>query len=467
MGGNDFYHRLLAESFFDAAKHMGLKKEMTFFTSWLHSTQETSSKLSEPSKILVVTDLSALSLSGVLWPDNIPNAAKAVVESTEQQPLLKTQEQEAWEILTKAEDRVRDLEAREKDYDIANRVHEFICGLPAHFEQARDETLLNLYTSIETRFTELYRAIHREDESTFEGSLKPSGAALTLEVDFYGRGSHPPHALHSEGHQDTMGLCLYLALSERLIGSTIGMTIFDDAVMSVDADHRRHVCEMLKEFFNDRQFIITTHERLWSRQLQTTSMAKKKNVIRFSGWSVDTGPVLEVEKDFWSTIERDLGNGDVPAAAHRLRRNAEAFFEGICEQLQGKVIFRADGRYSLGDYAPAAVSAYRKLLKRATQAARSWERNTELEHLRELDSVASQVIALSQVEQPAINEAVHFNRWSEMRKPDFEPVASAWADLMTLFQCSSCNGTIYIKGDSVRCACQGINWNLEAKGSSS
>ena len=59
---------------------------------------------------------------------------------------------------------------------------------------------------------------------------------LNLEVGFYGRGTFPPHAFHSEGHQDSMGLCLYLALAERLTEGLIDLIILDDVVMSVDVE---------------------------------------------------------------------------------------------------------------------------------------------------------------------------------------------------------------------------------------
>ena len=55
--------------------------------------------------------------------------------------------------------------------------------------------------------------MHKPDEPDFSAELKPEEAALNLEVDFYGRGKYPPNAMHSEGHQDSMGICLWLALS--------------------------------------------------------------------------------------------------------------------------------------------------------------------------------------------------------------------------------------------------------------
>ncbi|MBU4220712.1 MAG: hypothetical protein KKA10_03675, partial [Euryarchaeota archaeon] len=44
-------------------------------------------------------------------------------------------------------------------------------------------------------------AIEKYPSSDFNAIIEPDGAALNFEVDFYGRGTYSPHALHSEGHQ--------------------------------------------------------------------------------------------------------------------------------------------------------------------------------------------------------------------------------------------------------------------------
>jgi len=74
------------------------------------------------------------------------------------------------------------------------------------------------------------------------------------------RGHFPPGAYHSEGHQDAMGLCLYLALMNHLLGNRFTIAVLDDVLMSVDSGHRRQVCTLLRENFPNTQFIFTTHD---------------------------------------------------------------------------------------------------------------------------------------------------------------------------------------------------------------
>jgi hypothetical protein len=112
-----------------------------------------------------------------------------------------------------------------------------------------EEELNTLYDEVQKDFSTFYRAINGEDESTFTAKLTPTEGSLGLDVNFYERGLFPPAAYHSEGHQDGMGVCLYLALMKRLFGDRFTFALLDDVVMSVDADHRYQFCKLLKTYF--------------------------------------------------------------------------------------------------------------------------------------------------------------------------------------------------------------------------
>ena len=64
---------------------------------------------------------------------------------------------------------------------------------------------------MEGRFGRYYREINAEDEGGFEVKLDQAEAGLDLQVAFHDTGLHAPAAYHSEGPQDGMGVCLYLA----------------------------------------------------------------------------------------------------------------------------------------------------------------------------------------------------------------------------------------------------------------
>ena len=95
-----------------------------------------------------------------------------------------------------------------------------------------EEELNVLYDEVQKDFSTFYREVNQEDEKGFTAKLTPTEGSLGFDVNFYDRGLFPPAAYHSEGHQDGMGVCLYLALMKRLFGKRFTFALLDDVVMS-------------------------------------------------------------------------------------------------------------------------------------------------------------------------------------------------------------------------------------------
>lgn len=334
-----------------------------------------------------------------------------------------------------------------------------------------DTTLEELYDSVEKRFSEFYGKINKEDEGDFKANFKPTAGKLDLLVDFYGLGMFPPGAYHSEGHQDGMGICLYLALVEKILGGNFSLSVLDDVVMSVDVNHRRQFCELLKDSFPDTQFIITTHDEIWAKQMQTTGLIKSKADIRFRGWSVDNGPIYEQGQVFWDKIDESLNEDDIPSAAHKLRRGLEAELPDIAEAIGARVIYRGDAKYELGELLDGVKGRYGDLLKLATASASSWGNQTEQDKIQKLKGARSAAVLTQDKEQWAVNLQVHYNDWANMAAAEFRPVVAAWHDFMELFSCSNleCETWIAVTGrpgheEGLRCRCGDYNLNLLKKG---
>jgi len=391
----------------------------------------------------------------------LENALKQVGEKLSRQ-------QTAWDTLTKMEDQWKRYQEALKEKEMCEILKNRAEATLDRFEKARDSILENIYDAVKKNFEEYYKVIHSDDEGKFVSKITQSGAELNLEVDFYQRGMFPPHALHSEGHQDSMGLCLFFALNNYLIQDAIKVIVLDDVIMSIDRTHRRAVCQLLKKVFPDKQYIITTHDNAWAKQLRTEGVVTHKNMIHFANWNIDTGPIFELEKDVWDRIKEDLDKNDVPAAAHRLRRNAECFFENVCDFLMADLPYKGHHQWELGDFAPAAISAYKGYLRKAKSISQKMGQPEKFQELEKLERKATETINRSQIEQWVINVNVHYNKWDEFTKKDFEPVVNAFKDLFDLFNCSSCGtmiSRIQSKGltpkDIVSCGCGKIFWNIQ------
>ena len=197
-----------------------------------------------------------------------------------------------------------------------------------------ESALVSLYEKVEREFSTYYREINSDDEREFTAKLAPADSRLDLSVDFYKRGMFPPGAYHSEGHQDGMGVCLYLALMKQLLGDDFAFCVLDDVVMSVDSGHRKQFCKLLKNHFPSTQFVITTHDQVWARQMRTESLVASKSGVAFRGWTIDTGPIVQISTDIWDEISADLAKNDVPGAASRLRRSLEYMFGELADSLE-------------------------------------------------------------------------------------------------------------------------------------
>lgn len=457
--------KLNIEKIETTSKKLGLSMQSKKLEDWHHRLEEWTIKLLEPVEKYPEELAPEVSIRNFLGDSDIDNALEGIRTFVDKLKLKPSQEQMAWEKLIKFDTIWNQYQEASKKVTYANVFSKRASTVLSCFVDARDTILASLYESIEKQFNEYYKQVHGKDESSFEASLKPHGPKLSFEVDFYGRGKHHPIAMHSEGHQDSMGLCLYLALSNRLIRGKFDLIILDDMVMSIDSGHRRNICKLLSTQFPDTQFLITTHDRTWARQLKTEGLVTKEEMLEFGNWSIETGPIVGFDSDVWAEIEKTLSSGNVRDAAATLRYNSEQFFELVCDSLRAKVEYRGDYRWDLGDYLSAAIEKYREYIKKAKHAARLWKQQSKFEEMEELETVSAEIIRRAQVEQWAINENVHYNRWGDFSKEDFQPIVEAFKDLFELFLCSKCGGMIYAvpeKGNTevVRCKCFDVNWNL-------
>jgi len=459
------------QTLLDAADGLGLAEDRLALTAWLTRLEALSSSLAAPMDSYRVNGSAAKQIRELMRPGGGNDLVDRFQDALATRPVSISPEQAAWDQLTRLREALSHVEqarARYRRGELASRRAD---ALYTSFCNARDQVLGSLYEAVRERFVSLYRQLHDFDDADFSARIETEGPGLDLLVDFYGRGNHPPHALHSEGHQDSMGVCLYLALAERLTAGVIDLVILDDVMMSVDAEHRRNLARLLGEAFPERQFIITTHDRAWANQLKNEGVIDAKGEVQFYDWQVETGPRVLLETDLWDRIAEDITKADISAAAGRLRRGAEQYLAAACDALQASVPFSLSGRYDLGDFATAAIARYMSLLKDAKRAANSWNQVDVIDSLRETESVAKQVIQRSQVEQWAVNASVHYNEWANLGAADFRDVVDTFQDLLALFRCPQpdCGQLLHITWVdhapmNVRCACGAVNWNLKENG---
>ena len=322
--------------------------------------------------------------------------------------------------------------------------------------------LSDLYREVENNFSRYYALIHNEDEGSFFSQLVPSRNKLNFAVDFYGRGIFPPGAYHSEGHQDSMGLCLYLALMKRTMGGDFTLAILDDVLMSVDAGHRKAVVRLLKEEFPKVQFIFTTHDQVWLNHMVNEGMVSRGSYLQIRKWTVDDGPLVWGMEDVWLAIGKRLDVNDISGASSLLRRYLEEILSTLAERLRATVEYRGIGAYEFGDLISAVVGKWKALLKQAKAAANSWGKREEVACLDEMERRFTALYMRTGIDKWEVNAAVHYNPWADLQKQDFAPLTAAYKDFLACFECPSCKTLLYVspkkgQAEALRCDCNMFN----------
>lgn len=373
----------------------------------------------------------------------------------------------AQSFLTIAQDRMKRLwqarRAEKRAQDVA-RIGDLTYST---FCKVSDERLTELYKVVEDDFSDFYREINGEDEIDFRASFEPSEGKLDFVVAFYDRGMFPPVAYHSEGHQDGMGVCLYLALMKRLHGNRFRFAVLDDVVMSVDRGHRKEFCKMLNTRFPETQFIITTHDRVWAKQMQTEGLIKPKSGLEFYSWSVQTGPIYDQLPEVWDQIDASLSENDIGTAASRLRTHLEYISSEIADQLGARPPFRGDMNYDLGDLLPAVIGRQGELLKLALKSANAWNNEDAVEEVNKLNEARSEILKKAGGEQWVINKAIHYNDWADFTKSELQAVVEVFKALLSQLRCpnAECESWYYVTPgkrdpEALRCRCGTLNLNL-------
>ncbi|MER9095521.1 AAA family ATPase [Mesorhizobium sp. M0700] len=404
------------------------------------------------------------------WPRmsaNFPAGLSALQSKIEAKP-DQSATVEAQTFLTTAQLRLNDYRDALRNNERAKLASDAAKAGYDTYCRAMEDELNALYDDVQEDFSAFYRLINGDDEAKFTAKLTPSEGRLDFDVNFYERGLFPPGAYHSEGHQDGMGVCLYLALMKRLFGKNFTIALLDDVVMSVDSGHRREFCKLLKTHFPNTQFIITTHDRLWAEQMRSAGLVTAKTSLAFHSWTVDTGPLVESNADIWDEIAAALAKGKVETAAHGLRHHLEYASRQLADQLGARPVFRADGNYELGDLLPSVVSRIKDLYGKAADVSQSWGNTDAKDTALELKKALSESSGASNVEQWAVNKAVHYNEWANFGKKDFEPVVTAFKELLECLRCEGCQSWLYVtprgaSPESLRCQCNAVNLNLKAK----
>lgn len=343
------------------------------------------------------------------------------------------------------------------------------------FVEARKEVIGDIYEDIADRVQTYYNRIH-PDESDAETSIKVTNTGAELNKEFFDGEEYPPQSVHSEGHLDTLGLCLHLALADYLQQDNKSLLLLDDVVMSVDQDHRLEIARMLADQFSEEyQIIITTHDELWAEQLKSQGALRGGEQVWLREWSLDDGLTesrrgIDVTEQ-WETVQEAMDDDEMQRAAHELRYATERMLQQACMSLEAKVEYDPRQRYTLGDFKDAVC---RQLDSLTSEAKKNLSQHDEPEatvwaRANELDDTYGEILDDVGQRLQKVNRRVHWTpgKWLTLSPEEFEEVFEAHREAYELLYCEECGSSLrYETFDDdyheLRCNCRehfDITWS--------
>jgi len=232
------------------------------------------------------------------------------------------------------------------------------------FSETKKAKVQQIYHSIQSEINQFYSILHPNDFHSDITLTVARRASTTLKMKLFDRDGEDPRALISEGHLDSLGLCIFLGFVKKF-NENCSLLILDDVVTTIDSQHRNNICELLHNQFNDYQLIITTHDKIWYEQLHASQRAygyegSFKN-LTLDSWSLENGPIISQYKPKWEKIQEKIDNNDKEGAGGAIRDYLEWILKEVAQNIRASVIFKQSGSYTVAELLTPVKTRMNKL----------------------------------------------------------------------------------------------------------
>lgn len=255
---------------------------------------------------------------------------------------------------------------------------------------ARDAAVQSIMDRIAEKVLTYYSAIHAispEDRPEcnavrFNLTGRAERGSTRLVVTFLGKADCDPKGYLSDGHLDSLGLCIFLACV-RMFNPEGTLLVLDDILTSVDREHRHRVADLLFAEFAAYQIILTTHDGYWAEQLKAAARATGVEgewlFLEIRGWTPDVGPEFGDVSASEGYIRENLTESQFRELGGALRAVLEDFVRKCGARLEIRTRFKLDGRYTAGDLLNSgfADGLRSKLAQAQSGNAGAWEREMQ------------------------------------------------------------------------------------------
>lgn len=316
----------------------------------------------------------------------------------------------AMEIVHQVKAKADELNLKKSERDKFEYKYRIAEKLYQNFVDVKKRIVQDTYNSLQTEIQYLYDTLHAGDERLNLNLVVKAGkrASTNLEIDSLGLQRVDPRAIESEGHLDSLGLCVFLAFIKKF-NQGCPLIVLDDVVSSIDAQHRESISNLLLKEFGDRQLIITTHDEVWYEQLRRHMEIEGINNsfkgLTIVGWSLAEGPRILPYKVRWDKIQDKLREGDKTGAGNEGRTYLEWILGEVCEKMHVPIELHLSGRYQVKDLLGPAEARVRRLTKgteiesKVEEAFKEVEQTIKMANLMSHNNPEIEAVSLNEVKR--------------------------------------------------------------------
>lgn len=344
------------------------------------------------------------------------------------------------------------LDWRKADEELqrASKVFELVNLIYSQLVEARKNGIGKIVEDLEKDFVRLFEKLHPgEGHKAIQIILqdhRDASADLRTETE----GMKPMHPLGnlSEGHLDSLGLCIFLAFIKHF-SQDLPLIVLDDVLTSIDAGHRMKVAQLVASEFKGNQLIITTHDEMWANELVTVIRKEQipLKVIRMNPWNKENGATYdEYIASYWDYYKGQVAQGRKQDAIGGAGRNLEQFLATMRRHLHLAVPATLDDRYTLGLMLPA-------FWKWAGE--HNIQRPDEPEFANRLNVLKEEFDTYWKIRNWS---GAHYNEWgSTVSQQEAATFIAIIEELVNAFQCPACSSLVIYDPDQKLLKCPVCN----------
>jgi hypothetical protein len=274
--------------------------------------------------------------------------------------------------------------------------------------------------------------------------------AIDLSLQFHGVEQDSPRLTLSEGYRNSLGLCIFLAMSQR--DEDRDQPLFlDDVVVSMDRNHRGMVIELLQREFGNRQVVVMTHDREWYAEL--------RHQLDGGTWAFGVlkpydSPALGIR---WSrsTTTFDDARAQLAerpdSAGNDARKIMDSELATIAERLQVRLPYlRGDknDRRVAHDFLSQMIADGKRCFQRAVGPT--------------LESATGELVLLNEVDRLLLSWGNRASHSHDLVRPEAVKLIAACEKALEAFKCSSCGKPVWFSDavgpEWMQCGCGQLRW---------